>query len=193
MKQSGWLAVLFALVGCAGNGGPQGETAPLRREVSEVIAVRARVAAIDAEKRLVTLADESGGEAVFFADPAVKNLPQVRVGDELVGELAEALVLELRQPTDAEREAGASILEVTAVAEPGQKPGGYFVRRIQAVLTVVSLDPAAGTASIRGPAGNVRVVPVRDPRNFERVKPGDSVVVTYFESLRLEVVAPPRP
>lgn len=192
MKQSGWLAVLFALVGCAGSG-PAGEKEPLRRELTEVVAVRARVVAIDAEKRLVTLADESGGEAVFYADPAVKNLPQVRVGDELVGELAEALVLELRQPTDAEREAGPSILEVSAVAEPGQKPAGYFARRIQAVLFVESLDPAAGTASIRGPAGNVRVVPVRDPRNFERVKAGDSVVATYLELLRLEVVAPPRP
>jgi hypothetical protein len=188
-----WLAVLFALVGCAGNGDPRGETAPLRRELAEVVAVRARVVAIDAAKRLVTLGDESGGEAVFYADAAVKNLPQVRVGDELAGELAEALVLELRQPTDAKREAGPSILEVSAVADPGQKPAGLFVRRIQAVLFVESLDPAAGTASIRGPAGNVRVVPVRDPRNFERVKAGDSIVATYLESLRLEVVAPPQP
>ncbi len=187
------LVVLLALVGCAGSSGPAGEREPLRRELTEVVAVRAHVAAIDVEKRLVTLADESGGEAVFYADEAVKNLPQVRVGDELVGELTEALVLELRQPTDAEREAGTSSIEVSAVAEPGQKPAGHFVRRIQAVLTVESLDPAAGTASLRGPAGNVRVVPVRDPRNFERVKPGDSVVATYFESLRLEVVAPPQP
>ncbi len=181
---------LAALVACAGAGGSgDPDAAPLRREETQVVSVQARVKAVDLEKRLVTLTDASGEEAIFHADEAVRNLPQVRVGDEVVGELAESVVLEVRPATPEERAAGASILDVMATAEPGQKPAGRFVRQIRAVLTIEAIDADAGTATLRGPAGNARVVPVRDRRNLERVKVGDTVVATYTESLSLEVRA----
>jgi hypothetical protein len=181
---------LAGLVGCAGSGGPRGgDAAPLRREETQVVSVQARVKAVDLEKRLVTLTDASGDEAVFHADEAVKNLPQVRVGDEVVGELAESVALEVRQATPEERAAGVSILEVTAAAQPGERPAGRYVRQVRAVLTIEAIDADAGTATLRGPAGNARVIPVRDRRNLERVKVGDTVVATYTESLSLEVRA----
>lgn len=181
--------VTAMLAACAGSGGSGGE-APLRREDTAVLEIRARVTAIDQAKRLVTLQDDAGGEATFEADAGVKNLAQVHVGDELVGKLAESLVLELREPTAAEAEAGVSILEVIAAAEPGRKPAGEFVRQIRAVLTIDAIDKAAGTATLRGPAGNARTIKARDPANLDRVRVGDSVVATYTEGLRLEVRAP---
>jgi hypothetical protein len=170
-----------------------GTTEPLRREETQVVQFRARVAAVDLDQRLVTLRDESGGEAVFHADAAVKNLPQVKPGDELVGELAESMVLELRAPTAEERTAGPEILEVLATADPGQKPAGVYVRQIRAVLVVEAIDRAAGTATLRGPAGNSRTIAARDRANLERVKVGDTVVATYTEALKLEVVPPAAP
>lgn len=183
--------VLFAasLAACAGSGGSSDE-APLRREDTAVLEIRARVSAIDHAKRLVTLQDASGEEATFEADAGVKNLAQVKVGDELVGSLAESLVLELREPTAEEAAAGASILEVVAKAEPGRRPAGEYVRQIRAVLTIAGIDKAAGTATLRGPAGNLRTIAARDPANLDRVRVGDSVVATYTEALRLEVRAP---
>lgn len=183
--------VLFAatLAACAGSGGSS-EEAPLRREDTAVLEIRARVSAIDHAKRLVTLQDAAGEQATFEADAGVKNLAQVKVGDELVGALAESLVLELREPTAEEAAAGVSILEVVAKAEPGRRPAGEYVRQIRAVLTVDAIDKAAQTATLRGPAGNRRTIKARDPANLDRVKVGDSVVATYTESLRLEVRAP---
>jgi hypothetical protein len=191
-------AARFAIVcaaalaaGCAGGSSGKDSETPLRREEVAVAQIHARVTAIDPKKRLVTLAEPSGGgEAVFHADEAVKNFSQIRVGDELVGEVAESLVLELREPTEAERAAGPSILEVLATAEPGHRPAGEFVRQIRAVLTIVAFDEQAGTATLRGPAGNERTLRARDRANLERVKVGDPVVATYTESLRLEVRAP---
>jgi hypothetical protein len=180
--------VLAGLLGCAGSGGA-GDPGPLRREETEVMRFEATVKAVDLETRLVTLTDASGGEAVFHADEAVKNLPQVRAGDEVVGQLAESVVLEVREATAEERAAGASILEVNATAPPGEKPAGRFVRQIVAVLTIEAIDAEASTATLRGPAGNLRVVPVRDRRNLERVKVGDTVVATYTEALSLKVRA----
>lgn len=185
----GLVLSIVLLAACAGSGGSS-EEAPLRREDTAVFEIRARVAAIDQAKRLVTLRDENGGEATFEADAGVKNLAQVKVGDELVGRLVESLVLELREPTPAEAEAGISILDVVAAAEPGHKPSGEFVRQIRAVLTVEAIDKAAGTATLVGPAGNSRTIKARDPANLDRVKVGDSVVATYLEGLRLEVRAP---
>jgi hypothetical protein len=92
------LAFLTALAACAGTGGSSGQ-APLRREETSVVTFEARVKAIDLDKRVVTLTDDSGGDAVFHADEGVKNLPQVKVGDRVVGKLAESIVLEVRPPT----------------------------------------------------------------------------------------------
>jgi hypothetical protein len=184
----------WLLAACAGSGGSGSESAqPLRREDTQMVAIRARVTAVDLAKRQVTIQDASGGEATFYADEAVKNLPQVRVGDELVGELVESLVLELREPTPEELKEGAAILDVVATAAPGEKPAGLFVRQIRALLTIDAIDKQAGTATLRGPAGNAVTVPARDRRNLDRVKVGDSVVATYTESLRLEVQAPANP
>ena len=186
------LTLSLALAGCAGSGGSS--DTPLRREETQVTTFQARVKAVDHEKRLVTLTDEAGGdEAVFHADAGVKNLAQVKPGDRLVGQLAESVVLEVRPPTEEELASGADVLEVLATAEPGEKPAGVYARQITAVLTIEAIDKAGGTATLRGPAGNSRVVPVRDPRNLERVKIGDTVVATYTEALSLEVVAPAAP
>lgn len=181
------LAAPAALAGCAGSGG---SAEPIRREIVDVVAVQAKVAAIDRAQRRVTLVDASGGEAAFQADEAVRNFDQIQVGDEMVGKLVEALVLEVRQPTPEEAAAGLAVLEVAARAEPGQRPAGLYVRQITAVLTIDALDREARTATLRGPAGNARVVPVRNPANFDRVDVGDEVVATYTESLSLEVLAP---
>jgi hypothetical protein len=187
------IALALIAFGCAGSGGSGSGEAPLRREVTEVVEFRAKVAAIDQSKRLVTLRDEQGGEATFHADEGVKNLPQVKVGDELVGVLSESVVLELREPTAEELETGADILEVVAAAAPGEKPAGQYVRQIRAVLTVEAIDKVAGTATLRGPAGNSQTIAARDRANLERVKVGDTVVATYTEALALEVRAPAAP
>jgi hypothetical protein len=194
MQRLAIVAALALLAACAGSGGSGGETAePLRREAQQVVAVKATVKAIDQRTRRVTLVDESGGEAVFYADEGVKNLAQVKPGDVLEGRLAESVVLEVREPTPQEAAEGASILEVAATAEPGQRPAGVFARQITAVLVIEAIDKAAGTATLRGPAGVARVVPVRNKANLDRVAVGDTVVATYTEALSLEVRAPEAP
>ena len=183
-------------VGCAGSSGSNNaspsstSSPPLRREDTAVTQIQARVTAVDHKKRLVTIADASGGDATFEADSAVKNFPQIKVGDEVVGTLVESLVLELRQPTAQEKAEGPSILEVVSTAEPGHKPAGEFVRQIKAALVIDAIDKQAGTATLRGPAGNDRTIKARDPKNLDLVKVCDPVVATYTEALRLEVRAP---
>lgn len=181
------LALVFGLafVACATSNEPV-----VSREETEVASFRARVEAIDQQTRVVTLVDAAGNKATFRADEAVQNLPQVKVGDEVVGELMESLAVEVRHATAEEKATPASIAEVAARAEPGEKPAGLFVRQAKALYTIGSIDKAAGGGTLVDPEGESHFVKVRDPSVLDRVKVGDTVVVTLTEALRIEVLAP---
>ena len=179
------LALAFAFVACATSNEPV-----VSREETQYRTFRARVAAVDQQTRVVTLVDAAGDKAVFRADEAVKNLPQVNVGDEVVGEVMESLAVEVRQATAEEKAAPESIAELAATAEPGQKPAGLFVRQAKALYTIESIDKPAGGGTLRDAEGGSHFVKVRDPSVLDRVKVGDTVVVTLTEALRIQVLAP---
>jgi hypothetical protein len=79
---------------------------------------------------------------------------------------------------------------MVATAEPGQKPASLFVRQAKAVYTIESVDKAAGGGTLRDAAGGGHSVKARDPAVLDRVKVGDTVVVTLTEAIRIEVLAP---
>lgn len=187
------LALVALAAGCAGSGGSSGPRAPVSRKVMDVIALRAKVSAVDAAQRRITIVDAAGGEAVLYADEAVANFGQIAVGDEVVGELIGALAIEVRPPSAQEAAGGIAITEAAARAEPGQRPAGLFVRRITGVFTIEALDRQGAAVTLRGPSGASHVVPVRDPASLARVKAGDTVVATYTESVRLAVIEPHPP
>lgn len=179
------LLCLLGLAACVTEG-----QVPLSREETVVRGFQARVEAIDHETRVVTLVNEVAGKLIFRADEAVRNLDQVKVGDVLAGELQETFLVAIRAATEEERRAPAAIAEAVARAEPGQKPAGVFVRRIRALFTIAGIDKHAGGGTLRDAAGELHFVKARDPSVLDRVKVGDTVVVTYTETLRLRVVTP---
>jgi len=149
------LVLALACFACATSNEPA-----VSREETQIRTFRARVAAVDQQTRVVTLVYGAGDKATFRADEAVRNLPQVAVGDELVGEVMESLAVEVR-PATAEEQAAPE-----------------------------SIDKPAGGGTLRDALGNSHFVKVRDPAVLDRVKVGDTVVVTLTEALRIEVVAP---
>jgi hypothetical protein len=173
------------LVACASEKGPK-----VSREETQVSSMRFRVAEVDQKTRLVTLVDSSGAKTRFRADEAVKNLPQVKVGDELVGTLVESLAIEARKATPEDKNTPATVSEALATAEPGQKPAGLYVRQIQALYTIESIDKARGGGTLRDANGKSTFVKARDPSVLDKVKVGDTVVVTLTQGLSLEVTAP---
>jgi hypothetical protein len=184
MRRSPVFALVLVALSCATS-----EPGPAREE-TQVTTFRARVAAVDLATRVVTLSDDAGNQMSFRADEAVKNLPQVKVGDELVGQRMESLAIEVRAATAEEQAAPASVAEMVATAEPGQKPAGLFVRQAKAVYTIESIDKPAGGGTLRDAAGGSHFVKARDPAVLDRLKVGDTVVVTLTEAIRIEVLAP---
>ena len=176
---------VLALAACA-----SAQRSGLSREETAVYDFQARVADIDHATRMVTLVNPVGDKLIFRADAGVRNLDQMKVGDVLQGELVESVLVEARAATAREKAIPVSVAEVGARALPGERPAGLFMRQLKAVYTVASIDKAAGGGELRDAEGSLHFVKVLDPSSLDRLKVGDTVVVTFTEALRLEVVTP---
>ena len=159
-------------------------------ELSKTIEFQARVAAIDPKTRMVTLKTPDGKESTFYVDERVRNLPQVKVGDEV----RIAYVVALAWKLNKSKKAVPSPEVETAVtrAEPGAKPAGGVARRISFTASVESIDRANGTVTLKGPEGNSRAFKARNPDNLKKVKIGDLVDITYTESVAVKLEPAPR-
>ena len=147
-----------------------------------------KVKAIDHKTRMVTLERSDGSSATFHVSTEVRNLPQVKAGDSVNVTYYESLAFAVKKP--AAGTPGTTVAQGVARAEPGAKPGAVAAQVTTVTVTIVGIDKAAGTATIKGPEGKVLTVKARDPRNLDRVSIGDLVDVTYTEAIEIIVEAP---
>jgi Cu/Ag efflux protein CusF len=200
-KQSVWTITLYAALAATGcTESPPAPPVPTPASPAaapslpsgtlgaNLVTATARVKAIDQQTRHVTLERADGSEVTLYADDTVRNLPQVKVGDEVKASYYESLAYEVKKPGTTAP--GATVAEEVARARPGERPAGAGARVTTAVLTITGLDKAAGTVTLQGPTGRVTTVKARDPRNLERVAVGDLVEVTYTEAVAVTVDKP---
>lgn len=165
--------------------GPAGKPGVVVTEVTEL---RAKVDAVDYAKRLVTLTGPQGNTVTIKAGPEVKNLDQVKAGDQLVVRHYESVALFVRKSNEPPTAAGAMVVEVTP---KGQKPAGVMVETAEITATVEAIDYAKRTVTLKGPEGRNRIIKV-DPsvKRFNEVKKGDQVVARVTEALAISVQKP---
>jgi ribosomal 50S subunit-recycling heat shock protein len=152
---------------------------------ARVLTVTATVEAIDLDKRLVTLKGPKGNEVTVHVSERAKNLPQVKVGDQVTVKYYEELALRVVPPGQAAPPPSAT--GAVATAQPGEKPGGIAGREVTVTVTVEAIDQKAGTVTFKGPEGNSHTVKAQDPKNLKLIKVGDQVEVTYTEALAISV------
>jgi Cu/Ag efflux protein CusF len=176
----------FAVSGCATTT-PDVAAAPVSGIYRENRVTRtAIVQKIDLAKRLVTLKGvESGNTIVVKADESVKNLPQVKVGDQVTTTYYESVAYEVHKPGDAE--VGVKSASGMASAEPGEKPAGLAADVVQVTATIVAIDKATPSVTLRRPDGEVVAVRVKDPTKLDRVAVGDLVEITYTQAVAIVV------
>ena len=153
-------------------------------ERTKVVSITATVEAIDQATRIVTLKGPQGNLVTFTVDEAAKNLPQVKVGDEVVVNYYESLVLRVLAPEEIAVNAASAAV---ATAKPGEMPAGVGAREVSVTVTIEGIDKAAGTVTFKGPAGNSNTVRAADPKNLEKIKVGDRVGITYTEAVAISV------
>ena len=184
-------AVVTLMAMSAGSVVNAADTAPTvkRTEVKKerVVTASAIVQAIDLDKRIVTLKGADGKIQDLKVGPEARNLPQVKVGDEVTVKYYESIAYRLLKPGEATAPTqGAAVVEW---AKPGEKPGGMVAGEVTVTATIEAIDKKAQKVTLKGPNGRSITVKAQDPKNLERVKVGDEVVITYTEAIAISVTA----
>jgi hypothetical protein len=192
------MAALFALglVACATKVVPPPEPIvtsdvqeePGKLKAEESVTVSATVKAIDHKNRIVTLLGPDGEEVVFRAGPEVRNLAQVKKGDVVQTTYYESIAIEVKEPGEATP--GITAASDAGRAKVGDKPGAAAAESVTVTATVVKVDKKKSTVTLKGPKGNVKTLPVKNPIHLDAVKVGDLVEVTYTEAIGIAVEVP---
>lgn len=149
------------------------------------ITVAAKVVKVDQKDRVVTLRNASGETFDVAVGDEVKNLAQVKKGDDVIVTYYESLALTVRKKGEAKP--GVESGEGVATAKPGEKPAALAARKTTLTATVVGIDRGAGTVKLKGPKGNVVTVKAREPRRLEHVKVGDLIEAEYTAAVAVSV------
>ena len=157
---------------------------PGRAMMTTVIEVTARVEAIDAATRTLTLLAPNDKVVEYVADDDVRNFDQVEVGNMVVATILRSLQFELVM--DGKMDEGEA-KGAMARAEKGAKPGAAVGGQVTFMTEVVKVDKPNNTISLKGPEGEVVAFDVHNPVQFEVVKEGDKVRATYTEAIAIEV------
>lgn len=163
-------------------------TAPHGKAVLSTKTVTATVTKIDQKTREVTIKDANGKEDSFVAEPAVKNLAQVKVGDVVTATYTEAVAYMVKKGGST---MGATTSEGVSAAAEGKKPAARAHSTTTVTVMVTAIDPSAPSVTFKGPQGNERTVMVKDPSKLEGVKVGDTVEIAYTEALAVKVEPAP--
>jgi Cu/Ag efflux protein CusF len=161
---------------------------PGKVRAEESVTVSATVKDIDHKNRVVTLLASDGEQIVFRAGDDVRNLAQVKKGDVVQATYYESIAIEVKQPGTATP--GIRVAEDADRAKLGEKPGAAAAESVQVTATVVKVDKKHSTVTLKGPKGNTKTLPVKNPMHLDAVKVGDLVEVTYTEAIGIVVVPP---
>ena len=185
---AGLLVLSIAAVGFAAEPAgkaPATKAEPPSWQTSSLVEETATVMAVDQSTRMVTLKGPKGNSVTFKASDEVRNLAQVKVGDEVKFAYYESLAVRVLKKGEAFPTASESA--VAARAKPGEKPAGVVGTETSVNATITAIDKKAKTATLKGEDGKSVTVTPRDPKNLEKVKVGDRLVITYTEAVAVKV------
>jgi hypothetical protein len=150
--------------------------------VAETTSIQARVDAVDVKKRVVTVTGPRGKTLTLKVGPEVKDLDQVKAGDQLVVRYFEPLGLFVRKA--GEHPAATEATAVQVVPNKGKKPAAVAVDTVEFRGTVEAIDYAKRRVTLKGPEGKSRTIKV-DPsvKRLNEVKKGDQIVARHTEAI----------
>jgi len=154
--------------------------------------ISAVIESVDPVTRQVLLRGPQGEMVNVTAGPQVRNLEQLKPGDQVVVSYREALAAELAKPGSSAPQ--PQVVEKMNRAAPGSTPGASMEQMIKARVKVTGVDHKHNRVSFIGPAKIERTVDVTDPnmQNFlQTLKVGDEVDLTYTEAIAVSVEKAP--
>lgn len=174
-------AVLIA--GCSST-----RSAPNQAQISNELAVKATVIAVDKRSRELVLKRSDGTEVSVVAGPEVTSFDQIKPGDILNARYTVSLSARRLDPGEIAAEPAAGM--AAARAKPGEKPGAAIGAGVTLTVIVISVDRDTHTVMVTYPDGNTQSIQAQrenGKRFVDGLKPGDRVELTYGEALVLAV------
>jgi hypothetical protein len=160
---------------------------PGKAVASRTIQVTATVYAIDLPTRILTIQHDMGGVEIMKVGPAVKNLDQFAVGDTVVVELDQGLVLEFQPP-------GSEFVAPEAVAKDasGKYPDAVATagQTMRSTVTITAIDRAKRRVTLQAPTGRIYRVKAGPKIQLDKLKVGDKLLATYVESVAVRLEKP---
>jgi hypothetical protein len=159
-----------------------------------LVEATATVEAIDRDNRLVTIKGPAGRMTTIRAGEEVKNLPQVKVGDQVNIKYYEGTVLKIFPPGEEQPELGTEVEAGGASAAPGEKPAGIVGSVTTTTVEIMEVDPYKKTISFRSPDKGYRTVTVKDSHlehYLKELKKGDVVQAVTTEAVAIAVTPAP--
>lgn len=153
--------------------------------------VTATVEAIDPAKRELSLRGPKRSVSVAVGDD-VKNFDSIHVGDKVIVSYYEGLAVQMAKGGMKATEPAASTFDYRAAS--GQRPGGGTGASTTVTVTIEGIEGSTNTVAFKTPDGALHMVAVKSPNMVQflhTLKRGDSVDVTYTESLAVKVVPAP--
>src|SRR5579863_690226 len=166
MKHFAWLALL-AGVSCSSNeasektdynpprfneaGAEQGQAPGSALEKTRMVTTLATVTAVDAKSRMMTLRGPQGNSISFKVGEQVKNLDQIKVGDNVVVDYRESLAVQVVKPGAA----GSGEDLVVDKAETSSKTGDSATQKMTVFATVEQIDYSEPSITLRGSEGSL--------------------------------------
>ena len=142
--------------------------------------IKATVESIDAETRHLEVMGPRGYSMRMRVADRVRNLPEIRIGDEVTLRYNESVGLAL-QKLDAS--AGDGSPPPVAAAEPDD---GHQVVVAEEQAVAVKQK----TLSLKDPEGNIVDLYVRDTKLLETLKAGEKIRATYSEAVVVSIEPP---
>ena len=154
-------------------------------KTSSLVEETATVEAVDQSTRMVTLKGPKGNSITFKAGDQVRNLAQVKVGDDVKFAYYESLAVRVLKKGEAFPTASES--SAMARANKGQMPAGVVGNETTANATITAIDKKAKTVTLQGEDGKSVTVTPLHPERLKEVKVGDRLVLTYTEAVAVKV------
>ena len=153
---------------------------------STPITVTATIEAIDKANRTITLKGVKGNSVEIKAPDEMEGFNSLRVGDQVTATYYEAVLVNVRKPGAP----APSSPPVVMTERKDRAPGSETRRQQTFSVTIQAIDEKASSVTVKGPQGRVVTLAVRDPKQLQSVKVGDTVDVTYYESLLIKTARP---
>lgn len=179
-------AAMLAFTSCSTMEGTEEETAIETADgaiIVDTFTTSAKVTAIDADKRKLTLTFPDGKKTTYKCGPEVVNFPQIQIGDQVNAKVTEEAAIFIGAgdpPSDV-----AS--RVVALAPVGYKPAGASVDTAQVTAKVTAVDAKAHRVTLQFADGTSKKVKVGKEVNLSAVPVGTDVTVQVSEGLAITV------